>query len=111
LTASSSGGSFRSDSKFEEIWIEAPDGSAICALINGDVGWLMFLREPGDAGCSSRNPRYAGQPEATIEYRLDNGQHDEYPAAWALPEPEIRRALDHFSRTHEKPPFILWHED
>jgi len=31
-----------------------------------------------------------------IEYRLGNGQVDQYPASWALREQEIMRALDYF---------------
>jgi len=41
----------------------------------------MFLRENGDAGFSSRNSSYSGSPDALIDYYLDNGQHDQYPAA------------------------------
>ena len=99
------------DSGFDEVWLEAPDGQSLCALINGGVGWLMYLREPGDAGFSSRNPSYKGDPEARIEYLLTNGQLDSYPAAWALPVDELRKALDYFEREHRRPPFIEWHQD
>jgi hypothetical protein len=98
-------------SPFEEIWLESPDGELLCALINGDVGWLMYLDEEGEPGFSSRNPNYDGPPDAEIEYELDNGQHDFYPASWALPVAEVRRALAYFEREHERPPFIVWHED
>jgi hypothetical protein len=66
------------ESSFEETWVQSPDGQALCALINGDRGWLMYLREEGDSGFSSRNPDYDGPAEAQIEYRLSNGQHDLY---------------------------------
>ena len=63
---------------FEDIYIRSPDpeGPILCALINGDLGWLMYLRQEGDSGFSSRNPDYDGPADAQIEYRLDNGQHD-----------------------------------
>jgi len=96
---------------FDEIWLEAPDGQSLCALINGDRGWLMYLRAPGDSGFSSRDPSYLGDPHATIEYRLSNGQHDWYPASWSLPIVEIRRALDYFAREHARPPDVAWHAD
>ena len=32
-------------SRFDEVWVEMPDGQAMCALINGDLGWLMYLRD------------------------------------------------------------------
>ena len=96
---------------FDEIWIESPDGQSLCALIHGDRGWLVYLRGPGDPGFSSRDASYAGDPEAMIEYRLSNGQHDWYPASWSLPLVEVRRALDYFAKEHRQPPFITWHQD
>jgi hypothetical protein len=71
----------------------------------------MYLREEGDSGFSSRNPSYDGPPNATIEYRLSNGQQDFYPASWALPLDEVERALNYFDEEHKQPPFITWHED
>ncbi len=96
---------------FDEIWVESPDGQSLCALINGERGWLMYLREEGDSGYSSRNPDYDGPAEATIEYELTNGQHDWYPASWAVPIADVRQALEFFRREHRQPPFIVWHED
>jgi hypothetical protein len=69
------------------------------------------MRFEGDAGFSSRNPSYDGDPEARIEYVLRNGQRDQYPASWALPVDEVRRALDYFTTEHRQPPFVAWHED
>lgn len=97
--------------QYREVWLESPDGQSLCALINGGQGWLMYLRENGDAGFSSRNPNYNGPADATIEYRLNNGQHDEYPASWALPVTEIERALSYFRKEHKPPCFIHWHND
>src|SRR5262249_30581086 len=47
-----------------------------------------------------------------IAYRLSNGQGDEYPASWALPERDIMCALEYFVE-HEgsRPPFVKWHDD
>ena len=98
-------------SKYDEIWVEAEDGQAMCALINGELGWLMYLRERGDAGFSSRNPDYAGPEGASLEYYLSNGQRDVYPLAWALPIAEVRRALEYFKREQKPPPFIRWRND
>jgi hypothetical protein len=98
-------------SKYDEVWVESGDGQAMCALINGDLGWLMYLREPGDAGFSSRNPKYEGPPDATLDFFLSNGQRDYYPRAWALPIEEVRQALDYFERERKPPPFITWHND
>ncbi|WP_315115747.1 hypothetical protein [uncultured Clostridium sp.] len=71
--------------KYKEIWIyNETDEQALCALINGEYGWLMYLREEGDAGFSSRNPDYKGTEDATIEY---------------------------FKKYHKPPKFVVWHND
>ena len=97
--------------QFREIWLFAPGGPAICALCNGNRGWLMYLREAGDTGFSSRNPDYNGDAEAIYEYRLCNGQTDHYPAAWAIPETDLLQALEHFFVHKQRSPFVTWHED
>lgn len=100
-----------SERQYQEIWAETPDGQAMCALINGDRGWLMYLRENGDAGFSSRNPRFAGPADAVIAYVLANGQRDEYPASWAIPKADVLRALEFLRIQRKPPPFVLWHND
>jgi hypothetical protein len=71
----------------------------------------MYLRENGDAGFSPRCANYKGLPEAKVEYRLENGQVDEYPAAWALSDSKVRNALEHFIKHAELAPWIIWHND
>jgi len=95
---------------FDEVWVNVGEKS-MAALINGDRGWLMYMEYEGDPGFSSRNPSYDGPPTAVIEYYLDNGQRDEYPAAWAYPIADVRRAVEHFRREGTRPPFIEWHRD
>jgi hypothetical protein len=94
-----------------ELWVGAPPDQSLCGLISGDVGWLMYLREHGDAGFSSRNPRYSGAPDALIDFYLGNGQHDRYPAAWVLPVAEVQRALEHFLTHAEAASWLTWHND
>jgi hypothetical protein len=95
---------------FDEVHVRTPDGHFLSALINNDVGSLMYMHgEVGDC-LISRNPRYEGSPEATIEYYLRNGQRDCYPASWALPVADVRLALEHLEREGRLPPFIHWHE-
>lgn len=97
--------------QYREMCVSADNGPALSALCNGRIGWLMFLRKSGDAGFSSRNPDYEGDPEAMIEYRLSNGQRDFYPAGWALPEGELLEALEFFVKHGDRPPSVLWHDD
>jgi hypothetical protein len=83
--------------QFSEVWIRhTADWPAVCALINGEAAWLMYMRYEGDAGFSTRNPQYTGPHKAMIEYYLSNGQCDEYPAAWNITTAEALRALEYF---------------
>src|SRR5678815_3132714 len=45
---------------FAEVWVDHGPYPALCALMNGNLGWLMWARYEGDAGFSSRNPAYSG---------------------------------------------------
>jgi ribosomal protein L7/L12 len=116
--------------QFREIWVSMDSGGpSLVALINTNIGWLMYLRhDDGDPGFSSRNPAYnesdamqsglafdslfRGKHVPVIEYQLSNGQVDEYPASWALPEPDIIPALEYFVQ-HEgrRAPFVHWHDN
>jgi len=99
-------------SQFSEVWMQhTGNWPAICALINGEAAWLMFLRSEGDAGFSTRNPDYAGPPKAVIEYYLANGQRDEYPASWNITTSEALRALEYFLQEEVMAPWLHWHED
>src|SRR5262249_59813017 len=100
--------------QFREIWVSIDSGGpSLAALMNTNVGWLTYLRhDEGDPGYSSRNPMYdksdaalgvlafdglfGGEHVPVVKYRLSNGQEDEFPASWALPVPDIMRALEYF---------------
>ena len=100
-----------SNEQHNQLWVDHPDGQTMCALINGDRGWLMYLRESGDAGFSSRNPDFQGSKSEMIDYVLSNGQQDSYPASWALPISVVNKALEYFEREGKPPPFVSWHND
>jgi hypothetical protein len=96
---------------FAEVWVMHGRFPALCALLNGDRGWLMCLRAEGDAGFSSRNPDYVGPPEAEIEFMLSTGQVDRYPAAWTFPRAEVLAAVRMFARTRRCPAALCWFND
>ena len=101
-----------SERQFCEIWLYSESGwPAVCTLVNGSYAWLMFLREEGDSGFSTRNPKYDGPKEALIEYFLSNGQRDEYPAAWNVTTPEAIRALEYFFEHEAMAPWLQWQEE
>ena len=101
-----------SDTRFSEVWLYSDSSwPAICALVNGEAAWLMFLRQEGDSGFSTRNPNYAGPKDAVIEYFFSNGQRDEYPAERDITKSEALRALEHFMETQEMAPWLHWQEE
>jgi hypothetical protein len=98
-------------SQFLEIWLQGgAQWPAICALVNNEAAWLMFVRHEGDAGFSTTNPSYAGPQDAAIEYYLSNGQRDEYPASWNITTAEARRALEYFFEHKAMAPWLSWRE-
>jgi hypothetical protein len=98
--------------EFSEVWINHTGGwPAICALVNGEAAWLMYMRYEGDAGFSTRNPLYAEPARAVIEYHLSNGQQDEYPAAWNITTAEAIRGLEFFFEEAGMAPWLHWYDD
>lgn len=97
-------------SQYKHLWLELDDGQSISILINGDVGWLMYLRENGDSGFSTRNPEHV-ETFGNIDYVLDNGEGDEFPAYWAYPVETLRKALYEFLDTKRLPSCVSWHDD
>jgi len=98
--------------QFSEVWINHTDGwPAICALVNGEAAWLMYLRHKGDAGFSTRNPLYAGPEKAVIEYYLSNGEQDKHPAAWNITTAEAIRGLEFFFEKAAMAPWLHWYDD
>lgn len=96
--------------QYKEVWTVLPDGQRICLLLNGDRGWLMYLRDAdGDCGFSSRNP--GCNEDGKIDYILENGQWDEYPARWAYTLPALSEALQEFLQTRRIPSRVSWHDD
>jgi immunity protein Imm1 of predicted polymorphic toxin system len=108
--------------KFGSAWILG--GPRLCALMNTNLGWLMYLRhDDGETGFSSRNSTFGesdamlsglvfdglvgGEHVPVIAYRLSNGQGDEYPASWALPEPDVMRALEYFVEHEGRRPLFV----
>lgn len=94
-----------------EIWVRHGEYPALCALVSGEAGWLMYLRHDGDAGLRSRNPDFPGDPGETLRFVLGNGQVDRHPASWTYPTGVVLAALEQFAATREVPPQIRWHDD
>ena len=103
--------------QYKEIWVylkeSEDDERTMMALLNGDWGWLMYLREEGDSGFSSRNPDYEGTDDDgnMMDFMLSNGQLDHYPLSYVISANQVMEALNYFEKHHELPGFISWHND
>ena len=97
--------------QYKELWVTSEQGSSLGIFVNGDRGFLMFIRCEEDPGFTTRNPDYNGPDSALIEYRLKNGQIDEYPASWALPTKKLRKAVNEFLQSGTLPSGLTWHDD
>lgn len=80
------------------------------ALFSNDRAWIMFLREDGDVGFSTRNP-LVPDDSASLRFRLPNGQVDTYRASWTYSASEVFDALDHYLAHASFPDSIAWHND
>jgi hypothetical protein len=78
-------------------------------LAYGDRAWLKYRRRKSDPGFTSRDPAYTGPKETLHEFALQSGQRVVYPVAWTISKQEAVRAVNHFLRTGEKAPWIIWH--
>lgn len=99
----------KSPDQFKEIWLRGAHGASLCALINGDMGWLMYLRPEGDPGFSSRNPDITS--EESVEFLRSNGQMDFYPKSWTYPVDSLAEAMKSFIQDGRRPLQLQWHED
>ncbi|ANH70390.1 hypothetical protein ABE85_09080 [Mitsuaria sp. 7] len=92
-----------------ELWINVEDGPSLCMLKGGRAAFLMFLRFPGDDGFVSGGDAGA---EGTAQFRLGNGQVDEYPRAWCIDVDLCCKAVaQFFVNGGERPDLIAWRRD
>lgn len=98
------------DRQWVDAWLtQEDDGPVLCMLKSDDRAFLLWMREPGDPGFSSRGRAHRNAPPQ--RFRLSNGQVDAYPAAWTIPFDEARRAMEHFCVDGTRAPFVKWHDD
>ena len=100
--------------QFSDVWLDAGEsGPSLCMLVNVGRAFLLYLRDhEGDTGYSSRNPDYAGPPDAVMVFELANGQRDEYPMSWTIPLEDAIAACAYFIATQGgRSGDTMWHDD
>jgi hypothetical protein len=91
-----------------ELWMSHDDQSSLCALLNAQRGWMMFLRFQGDPGLVSRNPDIDDSEAAFETFNLGNGQTDSYPKSWTFDRATVFSALSEFAQTGKMPSCVAW---
>jgi hypothetical protein len=91
-----------------ELWLNSKDGSALCMLRHAEAACLLYLRHEADSGCTSiGNSKERG----AVQYRLSNGQLDEYPASWCVDVEDCYKALAYFFVNEGlRPDWIKWQD-
>ncbi|MEM8837362.1 MAG: hypothetical protein AAGE89_04665 [Pseudomonadota bacterium] len=92
------------------MWVQHGEARMV-ALANKGSAFLMMLRFEGDTGFTSRNQADSGPSDATMAFMLSNGQLDEYPESWVLPEGDWTEALVDFAVKGIRSDKIEWHKD
>lgn len=96
------------ESPIFELWATS-NGPSLCMLRHGGDAWLMYLRHEGDSGFSSRS---LVERAGTADFRLGNGQWDEYPLSWCIDVEQCYKAMAYFFENEgARPEWISWHED
>jgi hypothetical protein len=92
--------------EYAEAWLNHDMKESICLLKAESHMFLMYLRYPEDAGFVSKGH---AQSKGNIEFRLSNGQADEYPLSWCIESEWAYKGLAYFYENNgEKSPYIEW---
>jgi hypothetical protein len=92
-----------------EVWATTPNGIAMGMYRSDDDAFLMYLRECGNCGFTSRAD---SEQIGSVTYVLSNGQVDEYPKSWSIGVEQCYKAIAYFFvNGGAKPDWIRWHSD
>jgi hypothetical protein len=86
------------------------DKASMTVLMNGLEGFLLYMASDDDAGFTSRNP-IKNSPTNSKQFRLTNGQMDQYPDDWVVAQHAIEEACVFFCNSKAMLPTMMWHDD
>jgi hypothetical protein len=93
---------------YAEAWLNHKKNESICLLKAHNNMFLMYLRYPEDIGFVSKG---TAQSQKSLEFRLSNGQVDEYPLSWCIESEWAYKGLAYFYENNgERSPYIEWQE-
>lgn len=91
----------------QEFWLSHRDGPRMCLLRNLGQALVMFQSsddDPGVVALAPDSPRFA----SPVQFTLQNGQRDEYPAQWIVAVERAFAAIEHFFATTAQTPALEW---
>ncbi len=96
----------------DELIYSLPTGETLFVFVNGNRAWLLYLRHQyGDTGFSIRNPKYKGPAEATLDFRLGEGEVEYYPYSWTVLLASALGAVQYFLTEGGMAPWLSWHDE
>ena len=91
---------------FVEAWLYFDTGSSICLLKNREKVFLMYLKDIEDEGTTSIGDEGLS---GLSDFRLSNGQIDQYPNAWCIDSEYALKGLAYFHQNEGiKSEYIQW---
>ncbi len=91
---------------YNEIWIKGKGESSLCTMTNPSHAFFMYLRFDGDSGFRSNNS--TADKNQTQDFRLSNGQIDQYPETWLTERARVREVILKYYDTGEMDTSLDW---
>lgn len=91
----------------QEFWLSNPDGPRICLLRNLGQALVMFQESDEDPGMVAVAPD-SGRSRGPVQFTLQNGQRDEYPADSIVDADQAFAAIEYFFATTAPTPALQW---
>lgn len=91
----------------QEFWLSHRDGPRICLLRNLGQAVVMFQSSDDDPGMVALAPD-SGPFRGPVQFTLQNGQRDEYPAQWIVEADKAFAAIEYFFATIAQTPALEW---
>lgn len=92
-----------------EIWFKKEGTSSICVLKEETAAFIVYIDDEKDKTFSSRNLK--GEKNKFIDFKLNNGQIDEYPENWVVSFEKAKLVIIDYFEGNDILNTISWNED
>ena len=88
-----------------EIWLEGPEGSKLCILINASRCFVMHMENEDEYYVTFDKNEEKDQYE---DFVLANGQLDEYPKNMTVKKENLNSVVTHFFESQSRAESLSW---